>query len=77
MYEGPGSPRVQVKVLYPPEYASNAQPALQATIDSLAYFSRTLGPYPYKTVTVVIPPYNAKEAGGMRAGANNASRDRA
>lgn len=64
-YEGPGSPRVQVRVLYPPEYESNAQPALQATIDSLRYFSRTLGPYPYKTVTVVIPPFNAQEAGGM------------
>ncbi|MCL1634224.1 M1 family metallopeptidase [Luteimonas sp. SX5] len=64
-YEGPGSPRVKVRVLYPPEYESNAKPALQATIDSLAYFSRTLGPYPYKTVTVVIPPFNAQEAGGM------------
>lgn len=65
VYEGPGSPRVKVRVLFHPEYESNAQPALQATIDSLAYFSRTLGPYPYKTVTVVIPPFNAQEAGGM------------
>lgn len=65
VYEGPGSPKVKVRVLYPPEYAASAQPALKATIDSLAYFSRTLGPYPYRTVTVVIPPYNAGEAGGM------------
>lgn len=65
VYEGPGSPKVKVRVLYHPEYENNAQPALQATIDSLAYFSRTLGPYPYKTVTVVIPPHNAQEAGGM------------
>lgn len=65
IYEGPGSPKVKVRVLFHPEYESNAQPALQATIDSLAYFSRTLGPYPYKTVTVVIPPHNAQEAGGM------------
>jgi len=65
VYEGPGSPRVKVRVLYTPEYENNARPALQATIDSLAYFSRTLGPYPYKTVTVVIPPHNADEAGGM------------
>ena len=64
-YTAAGSPTVQVKVLFPPEYADNAAPALKATIDSLAYFSQTLGPYPYKTVTVVIPPYNAKEAGGM------------
>jgi hypothetical protein len=64
-YQGAGSPTVKIKVLYPPEYASNAAPALKATLDSLAYFSRTLGPYPYNTVTVVIPPYNAGEASGM------------
>ncbi len=64
-YTGPGSPTVKVKVLFPPEYESNAAPVLKATIDSLAYFSRTLGAYPYKTVTAVIPPYNADEAGGM------------
>jgi hypothetical protein len=61
----PGSPQVKVRVLYPPEYAVDAQPALRAALDSLTYFSRTLGPYPYKTLTVVIPPYNADEAGGM------------
>lgn len=64
-YEGTGSPRVKVQVLYHPEYAHNAQPVLQATLDSLAYFSRTLGAYPYDTVTAVIPPFNADEAGGM------------
>lgn len=64
-WSGPGSPPVAIKVLYPPEYASNAAPALQAAKDALTYFSRTLGPYPYKTLTVVIPPFNAAEAGGM------------
>jgi Peptidase family M1 domain len=64
-YQGPGSPTVKIKVLFPPEYASDAAPAMQATEESLAYFSRTLGPYPYKTVTVVIPPYNAGSAGAM------------
>ena len=64
-YTGEGSPTVKVRVLFPPEYAHNAAPALKATLDALAYFSRTLGPYPYRTVTVVIPPFNAGEAGGM------------
>jgi hypothetical protein len=64
-YTGEGSPVVQVRVLYPPEYSACALPTLKATIDSLAYFSKTLGPYPYRTVTVVIPPFNASEAGGM------------
>ncbi|KQV45462.1 MULTISPECIES: M1 family metallopeptidase [unclassified Duganella] len=62
---GAGSPPVKITVLFPPEYASNAAPALKATRDSLDYFSKTLGPYPYRTVTVVIPPYNAREAAGM------------
>lgn len=64
-YEGPGSPRVAVRVLYPPEYLASAQPVLKASIDSLGYFSKTLGAYPYRTLTAVVPPYNATEAGGM------------
>ena len=64
-YRGAGSPVVKVKVLYPPEYEASAAPTLKATLDSLEYFSRTLGPYPYRTVTVVLPPFNAEEAGGM------------
>ena len=64
-YDGPGSPHVDVQVLYPPEYDSSGRAALQATIDALRYFSQTLGPYPYKQVTVVVPPFNATESGGM------------
>ena len=64
-WSGPGSPRVTVTVLYPPEFAASAAPALKAAKESLTYFSNTLGPYPYKTLTIVIPPYNAEEAGGM------------
>jgi len=64
-YDGPGSPHVDVQVLYPPEYEGSARAALTATVDALGYFSRTLGPYPYKTMTVIVPPYNATESGGM------------
>ncbi|MGG7602973.1 M1 family metallopeptidase [Massilia sp. BKSP1R2A-1] len=64
-WTGPGSPTVTVQVLFPPEYEASAKPAMKAAKDSLTYFSRTLGPYPYRTLTVVIPPYNAEEAGGM------------
>ena len=63
-WNGPNGP-VLVSVLYTPEYDFNAEPVLQAAIDSLKYFSDTLGPYPYKTVTAVIPPYGADEAAGM------------
>jgi hypothetical protein len=64
-WQGPGSPTVKVKVLYPAEYEADAQPVLKATTDSLTYFSNTLGPYPYKTITGIVPPFNASEAGGM------------
>lgn len=64
-WRGAGSPEVKITVLFPPEYASHAAPALQSAKDSLDYFSRTLGPYPYKTLTIVVPPFNASEAGGM------------
>ena len=64
-YTGAGSPKVDVRVIYPPEYAASAAPTLKSTIDALRYFSQTIAPYPYHTVTAVIPPYNAQEAGGM------------
>ena len=61
----PGSPEVTVTVLYPPEYEASAKPAFDSTKAALTWFSDTLGAYPYKTVTAVIPPYNATESGGM------------
>lgn len=64
-WTNPGSPTVQLRVLYPKEYVASAAPALKAAKDSLTFFSNTLGPYPYKTLTVVVPPFNAGEAGGM------------
>ncbi len=64
VWNGPNGP-VLVSVLYTPEYDFNAQPVLQATIDSLKYFSESLGGYPYRTATAVIPPYGAGEAAGM------------
>ena len=64
-WQGPGSPKVAVRVIYPPEYAASAQPVLKATLDALSYFSNTLGAYPYRTVTAVVPPFNAQDAGGM------------
>jgi hypothetical protein len=64
-WQGPGSPKVDVRVLYPEEYLASAKPTMKAAADSLTYFSDTLGAYPYETLTAVVPPYNASEAGGM------------
>jgi hypothetical protein len=64
-WSAPGGKPVAITVLYPPDYASNAGPVLDMTKRSLAYFTEKLGPYPYGTLTVVIPPYNAAHAGSM------------
>lgn len=64
-WTGAGSPTVKLTVIYPPEMAASAAPAMKAAKDSLDYFSRTLGPYPFKTLTIVVPPHNASESGGM------------
>ena len=64
-WQGPGSPKVDVRVIYPDEYVASAAPVLKATTDSLTFFSNSLGAYPYESVTAVVPPYNASEAGGM------------
>ena len=63
-WTGPNGP-VAISVVHPPEMAASAARALQDTKESLAYFSRTLGPYPYRTVTVVLPPHDAAAAGSM------------
>ncbi|PSM31400.1 M1 family metallopeptidase [Haliangium sp. UPWRP_2] len=65
VYRGPGSPEVTVKVFYPAEYRTSAERALPATLEAIRYFSEKLGPYPYRTSTCIVPPYNATEAGGM------------
>jgi hypothetical protein len=64
-WTGIGSPAVAITVIYPPDMAASAAPAMKAAKDALSYFSHTLGPYPYKTLTVVVPPFNASESGGM------------
>ncbi|QBE62581.1 M1 family metallopeptidase [Pseudoduganella lutea] len=64
-WTAPGGKPVDITVLYPPDYASNAAPALEMTKKSLDYFAGKLGPYPYDTLTVVIAPFNAAHAGSM------------
>jgi hypothetical protein len=64
-YQPQGGERVAVKVLYPKEFESAARITLDATLESLRYFSETLGPYPYRTSTAVVPPFNAAESAGM------------
>jgi hypothetical protein len=60
-----GDVSVTVEVLAPTEYQRAAEVALQSTLDSVKWFSENVGPYPYPKITVVVPPFNATEAGGM------------
>jgi hypothetical protein len=56
---------VSVTVLLQPEHLSQAERHVRAAFHSLKYFQLWYGKYPYATLTVVDPPYNAEGAGGM------------
>ncbi len=60
-----GKSPVQIKVFFTPDYASNAAPALAATLGAMRYSDATLGSYPYDTLSVIVPPFNADAASGM------------
>ena len=64
--QGGGGPDVHIKVLYPPEYDEGGAHRAPGDASTPRRTSpRTLGPYPVQQVTVVVPPYNAIESGGM------------
>jgi hypothetical protein len=56
---------VRVTLLHPPGFSRVAQRELEALRFALPYFSARYGPYPYDVLTVVHPPDDAEEAGGM------------
>ena len=56
---------VAVTVLYPPGFAAVAERDLDAVRFALPDDSARYGRYPYATLTVVHPPQEAAEAGGM------------
>lgn len=57
---------VAVEVYFPEEYRAAAERCLTTTLVSLDDFSDALMPYPYDSITCVVPPYNADDSlGGM------------
>jgi hypothetical protein len=56
---------VRVTMLYPPSYKVVAQRELRAMRFAIPDFSARYGRYPYEVLTLVHPPFNAAEAGGM------------
>jgi hypothetical protein len=55
----------QMIVLLQPEHASQADRHFRAVATGLKYFGLWYGKYPYRTITVVDPPYGGEGAGGM------------
>lgn len=56
---------LEMILLMQPEHASQIERHFKALETAIEYFGRWYGPYPYRTITVVDPPYGAGEAGGM------------
>jgi len=55
----------EVRVLYPPHHEQNAEAELASVRFALPHFNARYGPYPYPTLTLVHPPENAANSGGM------------
>ena len=65
-YAGPGSPKVAVRVIYPPEYVASAAAGAEGQHRFARLFlADRWAPIRTATLTAVVPPYNASEAGGM------------
>lgn len=56
---------VAVRLLYPPTHAAAAERTLQALRGALPHFNELYGRYPYPTLTVVHPPDEGLNSGGM------------
>jgi len=60
-----GATPVSVRYLLPRSCAHQAARARLAIERTLDLFARRIGPYPYQTLTVVMPPWRAKHTAGM------------
>lgn len=56
---------VRARAFHPPGYERAAGRALEVACAGLAYYGRSLGPYPYPTLTLVLPPRGAEGGAGM------------
>lgn len=56
---------VAIRCLFPRGQEGAAAIQLDAAAAGLAFYNRELGPYPYTHLTIVHPPPDAQEAGGM------------
>jgi len=64
VFEAPGLPPVQMRLLMQPEHLGQTERYFNATRAALEHYGNWYGPYPYGHVTVIDPAYGSG-AGGM------------
>lgn len=64
-FSTPEVPGVRIKVYLDPLHKDLKERYLQAAKAALTSFSKWYGPYPYSTLTIVVPPKEGNGAGGM------------
>ncbi|HEX2254957.1 MAG TPA: M1 family metallopeptidase [Thermoanaerobaculia bacterium] len=65
VFRRPGLPEVEITLLLRPETVGFAERYFTALEHGLELFGTWYGPYPYSTLTMVDPPWGARQAGGM------------
>lgn len=64
-FSSPSIPGVKIKLYLDPKHEQFKNRYLYAAKKALNRFSEWYGPYPYSTLTIVVPPENGNGAGGM------------
>lgn len=64
-FSSPEVPGVRIKVYLDPLHKDLKERYLQAAKAALSSFSKWYGPYPYSTLSIVVPPKEGNGAGGM------------
>src|SRR4029453_16635761 len=65
IFREPGVGDAKLILLLQAEHGSQAERHFRAAKAALSGYGRILGSYPYPTLTIVDPPWNARGAGGM------------
>lgn len=64
-FSSPEVPGVRIKLYLDPLHKDIQDRYFQAAKAALTYFSKWYGPYPYSSLSIVVPPEQANGAGGM------------
>lgn len=64
-FSAPNVPGVKIKLYLDPKHAELKNRYLYAAKKSLEHYSSWYGPYPYSTLSIVVPPAGGNGAGGM------------